>query len=355
MNDFLEILIMSQEELYEHVLRKLEETKLSFYEDRDAIFVKGEIPITIVAHMDVARMHPYKVHSYHGVVFQRCGDGYCLGGDDRTGVYAMLYHLMSFYPRPNLLFTTDEESGCIGATNFIKALKDKAPDVHQALEETRFFIQLDRRGERDCVFYSDEPKDFREYIESFGFTEEYGSFSDISVICDDYRVCGTNLSTGYYSEHSGSEIVVFPYLMETIEKVQNLLLANIDETKMWVLPESKYKYQKFGRPRGAWSTYASDYIADYNCAICGSGLWSATEEHYGVCHDCIRQYEIRTVTREEEEDDDDSSDVPHTYAQWSWWCDDCGREVFDKDEEGLNVCADCLSHHTQRGSSKYLN
>ena len=66
-------------------------------------------------------------------------------------------------------------------------------------------FQLDRRGSDECVFYDCDNPDFIKYVESFGFKEAYGSFSDISIIAPAWGVAAANLSVGYYLEHSNAE------------------------------------------------------------------------------------------------------------------------------------------------------
>ena len=54
--------------------------------------------------------------------------------------------------------------------------------VPQPFADMKYIIQLDRRGTSDCVFYNCANEAFIEYVEKFGFIENFGSFSDISEI-----------------------------------------------------------------------------------------------------------------------------------------------------------------------------
>jgi putative aminopeptidase FrvX len=74
-----------------------------------------------------------------------------LGADDRAGVFAIIKILQSGL-RPHIIFTTDEETGGYGA----KALTSNACPF----QDVRYFIELDRQGALDCVFYNCDNKHF---------------------------------------------------------------------------------------------------------------------------------------------------------------------------------------------------
>jgi hypothetical protein len=69
----------------------------------------------------------------------------------------------------------DKGDGGIGAWN-------ASYDLYDQLQEYPFFVEIDRKGMGECVFYNYEHEEFIQYIESFGFREEYGIFSDISTL-----------------------------------------------------------------------------------------------------------------------------------------------------------------------------
>ena len=111
-----------------------------------------------------------------------------LGADDRAGVFAIIQILRKKY-RPYVLFTTDEEMGGYGAHIFVEA--------HPVAPNIKYMIELDRAGERDCVFYECENFTFMDYVESFGFKQAIGSFTDISIIMPEWEIAGVNLSGSY--------------------------------------------------------------------------------------------------------------------------------------------------------------
>ena len=87
----------------------------------------------------------------------------------------------------------------------------------------KYIIQLDRQGTNDCVFYDLYNPKFMDYIESFGFVEDFGTFSDISILCPEWKICGVNLSVGYKNEHNRIETLNAGALFDTINKVIRML------------------------------------------------------------------------------------------------------------------------------------
>jgi hypothetical protein len=112
--------------------------------------------------------------------------------------------------------------------------------AEKAPEGLRYVIQLDRRGADDCVFYDCDNSDFVDYVEKFGFTTAIGTFSDISVICPEWKVAGVNLSIGYQNEHSMSEILYVGQMLNTIDKVIKMLQEPIDDIPFFAYIAKRY-------------------------------------------------------------------------------------------------------------------
>lgn len=187
---------------------------------RDYVLGVGELPVLLVAHMDTVHEKMslpetivYDPTEKGGIVWSPQG----IGGDDRCGIYIILSLLAKSDKKPSVLFTTDEEIGCLGAS---KAKNDIPKDIYSNF---KFIIQLDRRGEKDCVFYGCNNTEFKNYIESFGFVTATGSRSDISELCPKWDIAGVNLSVGYVKEHTKEEAVYVRNLLSTIDKVQDIL------------------------------------------------------------------------------------------------------------------------------------
>lgn len=199
----------------------------------DYVFAEGTIPICLVAHLDtVFKTLPDEIYydSDQKVMWSPQG----LGADDRAGVYAILEILEAGY-RPSVVFTTNEEIGGLGA---LKLVEDY-PEC--PFPNLKAIIELDRQGEKDCVFYDCDNSDFETYIQSFGFTPAFGSFSDISFIAPGWGAAAVNLSVGYVDEHSYYERLYTNHLDATIAKVKEILNKSISMLNYAYIP-MKYSF-----------------------------------------------------------------------------------------------------------------
>lgn len=210
------------------------------------IYAEGNIPVILLAHMDTVFSDENKNISIKKDIITSTNG---LGADDRAGVYGVLHIIREGF-RPHVLFLEDEEIGGVGALKF--TLSDIQVDA-------KYMIELDRQGEDDCVFYDCDNREFIDYVEQFGFRENYGSFSDISEIAPSLGVCAVNLSVGYYHQHTKNELLVLNELQATLDKVMNMLSEVPEEQFIYV--EYKVDYNKYYRYYK--SVYANDY-SDYS-------------------------------------------------------------------------------------------
>lgn len=271
---------------------------------KDYIIAKGNNPIGLVAHLDTVFENPPKEReifydSKKQVMWSEAG----LGADDRLGVFLILEIIKKGY-RPTIIFTTKEENGGIGASILVSKYEKPIADM-------KYLIQLDRRGKDDCVFYNCINEEFIEYVESFGFKEEAGLFSDISVICPQWHIAGVNLSIGYHNEHSYIETAHLKEAYATLEKVVKMI-EDADNI-------NSFDYIGFD----LYSEYEAinEYISE--CSSCGKIIWS---------------YESAPVM--------DSDGVPHACCSECLekmessiaWCGGCGRPyVKPNDDNGYCV------------------
>jgi hypothetical protein len=152
-------------------------------------------------------------------------DGAALGADDGAGV-AMLMHLMYSGVPAYYIFTQGEECGGIGATHLAK---------HDAtlLAEFDRAIAFDRRGIDSVITHqgrgrccSDSFADALSNALNDDMTLMYlpdstGVYTDTAEFIDIIPEC-TNISVGYYSEHSDKEsldIIHFQALAERVAKI----------------------------------------------------------------------------------------------------------------------------------------
>ena len=266
---------LTQKELRNTMIQYLKSKYDNCIVTKDYIVAIGEIPIALVAHMDTVFKTPVSNLYYDrqkNVLWSPEG----LGADDRAGVFAILKILQAGY-RPSVIFTTDEEKGGLGANEL-----GKTPCP---IPNLKYLIELDRRGINDCVFYDCYCPQFIQYVESFGFFERYGSFSDISFLMEEWDICGVNLSIGYENEHSYSETLHVDPMFDTIRKV----IKMISESD---IPE--FKYENLSKaPFGSW--WRTDEIYGQHCSKC-KNLFSEYElfpvkgldgKRKFYCPDCI--------------------------------------------------------------------
>lgn len=177
------------------------------------LYAEGNVPVMLLAHMDtVFKNKPENIKRTGSILSASAG----LGADDRAGIYAILDIVDQGF-LPHILLLEDEEIGGVGAKMFTKSgIKPKI----------NYMVELDRRGVDDAVFYDCDNVDFTNYILSFGFKDNYGSFSDISTVAPYLGIAGVNLSIGYSLEHTKSEFLSLDVLTKTIEKVTQMLSDN---------------------------------------------------------------------------------------------------------------------------------
>lgn len=252
---FKTILQTTQKELKAFCASELKKYYKGVQNRKAFIYCKGELPVLLVAHLDtVHRQKPTDIFydQEQDVMWSPQG----IGGDDRCGIFAILNLLEKGF-RPHVLFTTDEEIGGVGAEAFVKA---KIP-----LKGVKYLVELDRRGEKDMVFYDCGNQDFKDYVETFGFEENYGSFSDISTLSPEYDIASVNLSIGYYSEHHIEEYIKLRHMVNTIDKVAQML-SDIDNVKEPFDYQEELSYGGYGRfytPKKTTSTVVDKWWEKY--------------------------------------------------------------------------------------------
>jgi hypothetical protein len=125
------------------------------------------------------------------------------------------------------LITDAEEIGSIGADY----LMDVHIDIAQTINESAFMIQFDRRNGTDYKFYNlSVSDDFRDYIQDE--LPDYhgagtGSSTDIVRLCR--KVCGVNVSVGYYDEHCCDETLVISEWLHTYKAVSTMLAKPLQQ------------------------------------------------------------------------------------------------------------------------------
>lgn len=142
MEKLLHLLKLTQNELKREIYHFLKEKKMNPICKDGFVYAEGDIPILLVAHMDTVFKKPPTKINYNekkDLIYNPHGG---LGGDDRCGVYAILKLLEKY--KPHILFTEDEEIGCIGETpmdtesdDWDKFLKT-AKNLNESIDDDKF-------------------------------------------------------------------------------------------------------------------------------------------------------------------------------------------------------------------------
>lgn len=176
--------------------------------------------ISLVAHIDTLATRGHQLVETNGVVRNKKG---VLGADDRAGVYAIMELVEGSYVKPIVIFTNYEESGGIGVD---RLCRDGVLDTF--IDRIHLFIEMDRKGRNEFVYYSDKlPKAIKKFAKSFGFVEDWGTFSDVATLTEHYGVPHLNLSIGYYDQHKLTERLVLAEMVETMNKVGEMMLMEV--------------------------------------------------------------------------------------------------------------------------------
>jgi hypothetical protein len=165
----------------------------------------------VVAHLDT--VHPImssfklfrtKTKDDHDILYAKCGKHKTgIGGDNKCGIYSLLY-LLERCETIKCVFFTGEESGCVGSGEIDLSL----------LDDVGYVIQLDRWGRKDFIcegfdyhFVSDEFQDAVADLKTdFGYEDAEGLITDsVKLFKRGLGVSCINLSCGYYQHHSQSE------------------------------------------------------------------------------------------------------------------------------------------------------
>ena len=135
-------------------------------------------------------------------------DGAALGADDGAGV-AMLMHLMYSGVRAYYVFTQGEECGGIGATWLAEHEKDLLSEFDRAIAFDRKGIDsvITHQGRGRCcsdVFGQALADALNDDMTLMYLPDNTGVYTDTAEFIDIIPEC-TNISVGYYSEHSDKE------------------------------------------------------------------------------------------------------------------------------------------------------
>lgn len=242
------------------------------------IIAEGELPICLVAHTDT--VFKYFINDFYydnqrNVLWNPYGGGF----DDRAGIYAIT-QLLNFGYKPSIIFTNKEESGGIGAQTLINDYKE-CPFLN-----CKAIIELDRANKKDAIYYDCNNLNFEKYINNFGFTTDWGTFSDISIIAPQWGIAAVNLSIGYEDEHSHTERLHCDWCDSTINKIKEILKYSAE------MPSFSYIKKDYT------NTFPSYFFKD-SCIICEKILSDDNQKKiiraddgtlFTLCEECFNKY-----------------------------------------------------------------
>jgi hypothetical protein len=211
----------TEKELKAYVTEELAKQYKSIVVGDGFVFAKGDFPVLLVAHLDTVHKETPKsfVYSLNGDVISSPQG---IGGDDRNGVFSALE--VSKRYNCSVLFCEQEEMGGVGAEKFIET------ELAKGLE-FNYIIEFDRKGSKDAVFYDCDNPEFTEFITKNFYKEEWGTFSDISILAPYLGCAAVNLSCGYYKPHTKDEYVVVSEMVNSINAACDILARTTDEDK----------------------------------------------------------------------------------------------------------------------------
>ena len=176
----------------------------------------------------------------------------CLGADDRCGVKTILDVLASGL-RPHILFTTDEEIGCVGSR---KAVEENAVEE---LKKASILIQIDRGVHEgswhEMVTYSFDPTSQPEIFKQLEktYTMATGSFTDVAVLGEHLDKPIVNVSASYMNEHHTDEFInLDAYEYNTNGLIKFIKWAIKQDTSDW-----KYKAKRLPKVKKFTKTETS--------------------------------------------------------------------------------------------------
>jgi len=175
------------------------------------LFIKiGDSDVIFTSHLDTATSALSDVnHEFDGDMIKTDGKS-ILGADDKAGTTIMLHMIENKIPGFYYFFL-GEEVGCVGSRKVAEKMATKK------LDYIRKVISFDRRGTDSVITYqassrccSDEfgrslAEELNRVEPSFKYkTDPTGIYTDSAKFTKIYPEC-TNISVGYYSEHTFSE------------------------------------------------------------------------------------------------------------------------------------------------------
>ena len=219
---FLSYDLSSPHEIFDKFMTLDDAQYYEYQDEPSCVYVPGRRTdrVLLAAHADTV----FGFRGRHKIIHDEDEDIYIsgepdegIGADDRAGC-AILWLLRN--SGHSLIITNGEEAGSIGSRD----IRDFHKKIFDELNDHNYIIEFDRRDKSDYKVYdipvTDEFKNFIEINTGYKEPEKFSS-TDITVLCD--KICGVNLSIGYYYEHTELEHLKFHEWQDTLNLARKML------------------------------------------------------------------------------------------------------------------------------------
>lgn len=224
----------------------------------------GDSDTLFIAHMDTADRERVRVRrEVRGSIVATDGKT-ILGADDKAGC-AVLLHLWRNKVPGNYLFVVGEERGMVGSTAFNRNLSPYM--FMRAVAWDRFgyeSIITHQMGERGC---SDAfANALAEQFSALGLPMQLdpgGSYTDTYAVFQNIPEC-TNLSVGYFSQHTTSEVQDVEHLVRMAEASVYIEWETLPVVQD-LHDRDEWSTKGVRTPKGSWNSWVWEgdtYVAD---------------------------------------------------------------------------------------------
>ena len=154
-----------------------------------------------------------------------------------------------------------------------------------------FAIEIDRKGDKDAVFYDCDNKEFTEFVTKEYFRKEYGSYTDICEICPAINCAGVNISSGYYNQHTKNESINISEMDSILIELEKLIERGIEDNQRYEFVQKAYSLN-------GYAGYYDDYDYYYYLNRVGGS------KKYLIINDAMFDYvEIFALSKEKAVED----------------------------------------------------
>jgi hypothetical protein len=248
----------------------------------------GDSRTVFASHLDtVCREQTSVTHTFDGDLIKTDGKT-TLGADDKAGV-TILLHLMRNKIPGLYYFFIGEEVGCIGS-----GLAAKSGDFNGKYDR---IISFDRRDVGSVITYQSSSRCCSDtfadalalQLNKSGYGLSYkkddgGVYTDSAEFVDIIPEC-TNLSVGYYKEHTVNESQNIKHLEKLAEACLKVDWENLPTKRD--PSKTEYKSYNYGARTKTYETYDSSYAGR-------SSNWRNRDKDYGYHDDWYDQSDVTT-------------------------------------------------------------